>query len=88
MKTILSFWLLSISFAISQNQIQGKVVDSETNTPLVNTSIYNLETNTSITTNTLGQFTLESQGNYRFKKDGYKEKEIAITSNNNNYYYY
>jgi iron complex outermembrane receptor protein len=74
------FFLLSVNFAVSQNQIQGKVIDRETNTSLSNTSIYNLDTKHSINTDKLGQFILKSKGNYRFKKDGYEEKTMMITS--------
>jgi len=80
MKTFLMFFLLSVNFAVSQNQIQGKVIDRETNTSLSNTSIYNLDTKHSINTDKLGQFILKSKGNYRFKKDGYEEKTMMITS--------
>jgi iron complex outermembrane receptor protein len=80
MKTFLMFFLLSVNFAVSQNQIQGKVIDGETNTSLSNTSIYNLDTKHSINTDKLGQFILKSKGNYRFKKEGYEEKTMMITS--------
>jgi iron complex outermembrane receptor protein len=64
---------------VSQNQIQGKVVDGETNSILSNTRIYSLETNNTYTTDELGQFTLKSEGIYRFKKEGYEEKTVAVT---------
>ena len=79
-KTFLLFFFLSVNVAVSQNQIQGKVVDGETNTSLSNTSIYNLDTEHTITTDKLGHFILRSNGNYRFKKDGYEEKSLIITS--------
>ena len=65
---------------VAQNQIQGKVVDAETNISLSNTSIYNVETNEVITTDNLGRFTITSKGNYHFKKDGYEEKTIEVST--------
>jgi len=78
MKAFLLFSFLSVNLAVSQNEIQGKVIDGATNTSLSNTSIYNLDTKNTIITDELGQFILQSKGNYRFKKEGYEEKIMTI----------
>jgi iron complex outermembrane receptor protein len=81
MKSLLLFCLLSINHAVSQNDIQGKVIDGETNIPLSNTSIYNLDTKQTIITDELGQFVFKAKGNYRFRKEGYQEKTLMVASN-------
>jgi len=78
MKAFLLFSFLSVNLTVSQNEIQGKVIDGATNTSLSNTSIYNLDTKNTIITDELGQFILQSKGNYRFKKEGYEEKIMTI----------
>ena len=80
MKNIILFFILITNLTFSQGKIDGKVVDSETNSPLLNTNIYNIDTNETFNTNALGQFSLKSLGNYRFKKEGYQEKIINIIS--------
>lgn len=81
MRTFFLLFLLSVKMMVAQNQIQGKVVDGETNTSLSNTSIYNLETKDVVITDKLGHFTIPTKGNYRFKKEGYEEKVIEVSTN-------
>ncbi|MFY0631448.1 MAG: TonB-dependent receptor [Flavobacteriaceae bacterium] len=81
MRFFLLFCLLSVHFAVAQNQIQGKVIDGETNATLSNTSIYNVDTKEVIITDKLGQFTLKSKGTYRFQKEGYQQKIRTVSSN-------
>ena len=45
MKIILTFYLLLLTLTVTQAQIPGRVLDAETNAPLLGTRIYNLETN-------------------------------------------
>jgi iron complex outermembrane receptor protein len=61
-----------------QDQIQGKVIDSETNSILANTVITNLKTNSITISDALGQFTLQDKGLYSFKKAGYEERTLSI----------
>lgn len=81
MRTVFLFFLLSFQMIATQAQVKGKTVDKETNTPLSNTNIYNVKTNEVIVTDALGQFTLPSEGEYRFQRVGYEEKVVTITSN-------
>ena len=77
MKTTYLFCFLFANILYSQDVIQGKIVDSETNTSLPYVTIIDNNNKESIS-NVFGEFTLQRQGVYRFKKEGYKEKTVSI----------
>lgn len=71
--------LLSLTFnCYSQSKIQGKVIESESNTYLDNVQITNLETKKSITSNLDGTFEISEEGTYAFKKKGYVIKKRQL----------
>lgn len=74
------FFLLLFQVVTLHSQIEGKVIDRETNTPLSDTNIYSIKTNEVVISDQLGQFVLPSEGEYRFQKEGYKERTITIAS--------
>ena len=80
MNTFFTYCLLLLTLSIPQAQIQGRVIDSDTNVSLAKTRIYNLETNQVQITDDSGHFILLSQGEFLFKKNGYLSKTLTINS--------
>ncbi len=80
MNTFFTYCLLLLTLSIPQAQIQGRVIDSDTNVSLAKTRIYNLETNQVQITDDSGYFILLSQGEFLFKKNGYLSKTLTINS--------
>ena len=80
MKIILTFCLLLLTLTVTQAQIPGRVLDAETNAPLLGTRIYNLETNQVQITDDSGRFMLPSEGEYRFQRKGYDPTTLTIKS--------
>jgi len=73
--------LITIIHTNGQQKIKGKIIDSETRTPLSEVHITNTDNNVVIISNSLGEFEINTTGNYIFSRIGYQEKEIEITAN-------
>ncbi|MFD0989798.1 TonB-dependent receptor [Mariniflexile jejuense] len=79
-KTLLSgVFLISILYTHSQQILKGKIIDSESGTPIANVIVKNVQNNTTSTSNNLGLFEFQNTGFYNFSKAGYEEKEIEIS---------
>lgn len=81
MKHILFILLFLTQIISSQNTIQGKVVDSETGTPLLGVIITSSESNLTLESNDKGQFALSKTGEYQFSRKGYRTKKVQVSSN-------
>jgi iron complex outermembrane recepter protein len=73
-KTIYLLLLLGSIYAQAQTK-NGKIIDSQNNNPISGVNIRNTQNNNSTTTNALGEFTIEGQGELEITADGF-EKQI------------
>ncbi len=67
---------LSSIHGYSQNEIKGKVIDSENGATLENVHILNLKDSTVVQSNKVGEFNLKKLNDYKFSRIGYHEKIV------------
>jgi iron complex outermembrane receptor protein len=82
----LSFLLLffiTVTFVHGQQEIKGKIIDVESNTPLADVHILNLSDSAVVLSNFRGEFTIAKIGNYKFSRLGYQDRTIKM--NNDGY---
>lgn len=78
-KNILHFSVFTITFfGFSQSKIKGKVIDSNSGTPLEITQIINTENKAITTSNLDGTFEVLKSGIYLFKKEGYINNIVEL----------
>jgi len=71
-------------FGLSQNKLEGKIVDANTNEPLLGANVYWLNTNVGAVTNFDGQFSINYKTDYKkliVSYVGYKSDTLTIASN-------
>ncbi|MFG6686461.1 TonB-dependent receptor domain-containing protein [Mariniflexile sp. HNIBRBA6329] len=76
----MSIFFISLTHAYSQALLKGKIIDSETKTPIANVTIKNTLNNTIYISNNLGEFELQEAGNYQFSKTSYQEKSEQLNT--------
>ena len=79
-KYISFLFILSLNTftSLSQSKISGKIIDSDTNTPLGSTQITNIKTGININATLNGTFQNLETGTYTFQKEGYLKKTIEL----------
>ncbi|MDQ6845746.1 MAG: SusC/RagA family TonB-linked outer membrane protein [Bacteroidota bacterium] len=79
------FFLLSSNFLFAQNKIEGRVLDSETQSPLEGVSISLKNSSKGTSTNSNGEFILEAPKNSKLMVSfvGYEPKEITTSQGRN-----
>jgi len=80
MRYALFLFLLFTQILTSQNTIRGKVIDSETGTPLFGVRISTASFPVNIVSEYNGDFILPKTGTYTFEREGYQTKEMVISS--------
>ncbi|WP_242204190.1 TonB-dependent receptor domain-containing protein [Aestuariivivens insulae] len=80
MKRILFLWgvLLSCS-AFSQHDVMGSVIDATTNVEIVNAKILDVFSKNETFSNSLGQFSIKTQGQLEISVEGYITKTIIVS---------
>ncbi|MBP0904355.1 TonB-dependent receptor [Mariniflexile gromovii] len=76
----LGVFFICLMDAYSQALLTGKIIDSETKTPIANATIKNTQNNNIVISNNLGEFELKEAGNYQFSKTSYQTKNEHLNS--------
>ncbi|MCB4809418.1 TonB-dependent receptor [Tamlana sp. 62-3] len=79
-KRLLYLLLFSGLFGYTQNTINGKIIDAETNAAIAFAEIIKTQEGNSITSDINGNFQLTSLGLYTFKKSGYLPVTIKVST--------
>lgn len=83
----MAFLVMLINLASAQNTITGKVFDRETKEPLIGVNIFIPNTQTGVSTDSKGNFTLTSENKIDTVKIsfiGYKTQTVAVSGNSLN----
>lgn len=74
----LVFFFYNLIHINAQQEIKGKVLDSENNTSLANVHIISIKDSSVVISNKYGEFKIKGTGVYKFTRIGYHEKVIEI----------
>lgn len=85
--SLMAFLVMLINLASAQNTITGKVFDRETKEPLIGVNIFIPNTQTGVSTDSKGNFTLTSENKIdtiKISFIGYKTQTISVSGNSLN----
>ncbi|MDY8137627.1 TonB-dependent receptor domain-containing protein [Aquimarina sp. 2201CG5-10] len=80
MKNIFFFLVILSNYVVSaQYKITGTVIDNNSNNPIKNVQILDVNSNKKVNTDASGKFEILATGDLKIFKDGYDQKIITIT---------